>query len=163
MSVRAGDRYHGVVVIHRSPETSRLGAFIARLPIPTVLSRFALTGVLVAVVHYSAVTALALAGTPIQAAVAIGFVLAVCTHFTLNRQWVFSSDEGYALHISHQGARYLVVAACSYAATAIGVAVLPDALGIPDLAAFFLVSAVMACVGFVVLRLWVFRAAPVPG
>ena len=80
--------------------------------------------------------------------------------FTMNRQWVFASDGGYALHLSGQGGRYLVLAGFSYLVTAVASAVLPDLLGIHELAAFALSAIAMAGVSFVLLNLWVFRAAP---
>ena len=58
-----------------------------------------------------------LGGVPIQAALAISFVIALALHFTLNRQWVFTHDSGYALHFSRQGLRYLLAAGLSYAGT----------------------------------------------
>ena len=143
-----------------SVATSRLGGLVQRLPRPAVLSKFAFTGAVVGLTHIGLVSLLVVAGVPIQLALALAYAVALVLHFTLNRQWVFAADSGYALHFSAQGVRYLIAAAISYAGTAVGVAVLPGALGIPDLAAFFLMTAVMACITFAILHLWVFRPAP---
>jgi putative flippase GtrA len=137
----------------------RIDGIMRRMPRPAVVSKFALTGLLVGATHLGLVTVLVIGGVPIQAALAIGFVVAVTMHFTLNRQWVFAHDSGYALHLTGQGLRYLLAAGLSYAGTSIAVAVLPDVLGIPQLAVFFLAAGVMACISFTILHLWVFHAA----
>lgn len=135
----------------------RTARILERLPRPAVLSKFALTGTLVGVTHLGLVSLMVVLGVPIQLALALGYVVALSVHFTMNRQWVFAHDGGYALHISAQGARYLVTAALSYAVTATAVAVLPDLLGIPELAVFVLSAVGMAGVSFLLLNLWVFR------
>lgn len=136
----------------------RAAGLLRRLPPPAVLSKFAFSGGLVAAVHLGLVSLLVAVDTPIQAALAMAYVVTLLVHFTLNRQWVFASRSGYAFHVSQQGARYLLVAAFSYASTALGVAVLPGTLDIPELVAFFLTTGVMACVSFLLLHLWIFRA-----
>ena len=125
---------------------------------PSVLSKFAATGVLVGGSHLVLVTLAVLAGVPIQLALALSFAVALAMHFTLNRRWVFASEDGYALRLSRQGLRYLAVAATSYAGTSISVAVLPDILGVHELVALFLATGAMACFSFAALNLWVFRA-----
>ena len=76
-----------------------------------MLSKFALTGALVAGTHLGLVTGMVLGGVPIQLALALAYIVALAMHFTLNRQWVFRHESGYALHFSAQGVRYLVAAA----------------------------------------------------
>ena len=130
-----------------------------RLSSAAVLARFALSGSAVAIVHLGAVTALSLMGLPIQLALAIGFVLALALHFTLNRNWVFASRDGFARGLRAQGARYLCVALGSYGLTSLALAVLPDALGAPELAVFVTVTVGLGLVGFVVMRSWVFGSS----
>ena len=125
-----------------------------------MLLKFITTGALVAAVQLGLVTVQVLLGVPIQLALVLTYVVVLALHFTLNRQWVFTSATGYAVHLSRQGGRYLLVAATSYLGTALGIAVLPALFGIPELAAFFLATAVMACFSFLTLHLWIFRAAP---
>jgi putative flippase GtrA len=137
--------------------SGRVDRLAQRLPRVAVLSKFAFTGALVAITHLGLVSGMTLGGVPIQIALALAFLVAIAMHFTLNRQWVFRHESGYALRFSSQGLRYLAAAALSYACTAIGVAVLPDALGIPQLAAFFLMTGIMACITFAILHLWVFH------
>lgn len=145
------------MVVTRFVAAGRVGAVVQRIPPIAVLSKFAFTGALVAGTHLGLVTGMVLGGLPIQVALIIAYIIAIAMHFTLNRQWVFRHESGYALRFSAQGVRYLVAAVFSYGMTAIGVAVLPAAFGIPDLAAFFVMTAVMACVTFAILHLWVFR------
>ena len=133
---------------------------VRRVPSLAVITRFVLTGGSVAVLHLGLVSAMVLLGVDIQVALILAYLVSLTVHFTLNRQWVFASNDGYAFGFTLQGLRYLCLAAFSYAVTATAVAFLPEALGIPELAVFFLVTAVMACVTFLVLQLWVFREAP---
>ena len=139
--------------------TGHVARAVRRLPHPRIMSKFVLTGALVGCTHPALVSLMVLAGVPIQAALALAYSVALAVHFTLNRQWVFAQDSGYALHFSRQGLRYLLIAATSYAVTAVSVAVLPDLLGIPELAVFFMAAIAMACVSFVLLNFWVFRRA----
>jgi putative flippase GtrA len=124
-----------------------------------VLLRFIVTGGFVAAVQFAVVIVLVLVGLPIQLALALTMIVVLTLHFSLNRQWVFASDSGYAFHLSGQGVRYLIAAGISYGGLALGTAVFPPLLGIPDLAGLLLASAVMTCINFAVLHLWIFRAA----
>jgi putative flippase GtrA len=125
-----------------------------------VIARFLATGGIVAVIHLGLVSAMVLFGVHIQVALIASYLVSLTIHFTLNRQWVFASDHGYAFHFTLQGMRYLATAILSYACTATALAVVPDALGLADLAVFFLATGAMAIVSFVLLRTWVFRSAP---
>lgn len=124
-----------------------------------ILIRFAISGSAVAVTHLGVVTALTLGGLPIQLALALGYILALGLHFTLNRNWVFASHHGFARGLSAQGARYLCVALSSYGLTALSLATLPGLLGAPELAVFVAVTLCLGLAGFAVMRLWVFRAS----
>lgn len=132
----------------------------AHLPPIAVLSKFVITGGLVAAVQFGIVTVLVLLGVPIQLALALTMIVVLTLHFSLNRQWVFASEPGYAFHLTGQGVRYLLAAGLSYAGLALGTAVFPILLGVPDLVALLLASATMACINFFVLHLWAFRTAP---
>src|SRR5262249_14626654 len=93
-----------------------------RLAPPRLVSRFVLIGLLVTSIHFSVVGGLTLAGLNIEIPPAFAYIVAVAAHFTLNRNWVFASHEGYALNLSGQGVRYLAAAGLSYAVTAVAVA-----------------------------------------
>ena len=122
--------------------------------------RFAVTGGIVAVAYFAVTSALVgLAGVPAQLAIALGYAATLTLHFTLNRRFVFVSQRGYAMRLSSQGARYVVVALCSYALTAVVVAAAGRA-NVPELAAGLLTPLVLAGISFVVLRTWVFASAP---
>lgn len=156
-AAKIGHRMEGTTVM-----PTRLTGLRRHIPSFAVMSKFILTGGLVAAVQLGLVTLLVLLRVPIQLSLAMAYVVVLTLHFTLNRQWVFAGEAGYAFHLSGQGARYLVLAGTSYAGTATGIALFPALLGIPELAAFFLSSALMACVSFMALHLWIFRAAPPP-
>jgi putative flippase GtrA len=122
------------------------------------LAKFAATGTLVAAIYFVITTALVLAGAPTQVAVVVAYACSLAVHFTVNRRFVFVSSSGYALHLSAQGSRYLVVALSSYACTALAVALAARA-GIPSLLAALGVPVLFAAVSFLTLRGWVFRQA----
>jgi putative flippase GtrA len=127
---------------------------------PTVrrLARFALSGVAVQAAYTALMAALLLgAGLPRQAALSLAYVGALTVHFTLNRRFVFAPDEGYALGLSAHGARYLVTAVAVYAVTALGLAVLPEALGIAPFVAWLCITATIGVSNFLVLGRFVFR------
>ncbi len=124
------------------------------------VARFAASGALVAVVYFSLMTALSLLGLRDQIALAIAYGLAVLLHFALNRQFVFATGHGYALHITTQGARYLTMVGVSYALTALALAFLPASLGVPSLAVYFAVAIGLTPVNFMIMRVWVFRPSP---
>jgi putative flippase GtrA len=121
------------------------------------VTRFAIVGTIVAAVYFAVTTALVvLAGAPTQLAVVIGYICSLAVHFTANRKFVFASSHGYALHLSAQGSRYLVVALSSYACTAILVA-LAHRAGLPELLVALVIPVLFAAVTFLTLRGWVFR------
>jgi putative flippase GtrA len=124
------------------------------------VTRFALTGTFVALVYSAVTTAVAvLADAPTQVAVAVGYLCALAVHFTANRRFVFASSSGYALHLSAQGGRYLVVVLSSYSCTALLVALAKRA-DVPQLLVALGVPVLFAAFTFVTLRGWVFRAHP---
>jgi putative flippase GtrA len=93
--------------------------------------RFVLTGGFVALVYVAVTTLLAeVVGLPFEAALAIGFALAIVTHFSLQRFFVWRHPSSFALPLHHQLARYLTLAGLQYGLTAGITAVLPRALGV---------------------------------
>jgi putative flippase GtrA len=142
---------------------SRLAELTSRLPPIATMAKFVATGGLVAAVQFGVVIVLVLIGLPIQVALALTMIVVLTLHFSLNRQWVFASESGYAFRLSGQGARYLVAAGISYGGLALGTAVFPAVLGVPDLVGLLLASAVMTVVNFAVLHLWIFRTTPAHG
>jgi putative flippase GtrA len=123
-------------------------------------ARFGLSGGAVALVNLGAMTLL-VAGFDIRAQVAlvVSYVLGLAAHFTLNRQWVFSPDDAYHLHLTVQGVRYLCSAATIYGLTALSLATVPGALEAPSLAVYYVTVLALSVVNFFVLQSFVFRAA----
>src|SRR6266566_9966936 len=105
----------------RSPSSGLLGQVV----------RFALAGGTVALVYLTTTIVLAdAAGIHFQLALAVGFCVAVTVHFTLQRVFVWTHHEEFALPLHHQAGRYLIVAGTQYGLTAASTSLLPPALGV---------------------------------
>jgi putative flippase GtrA len=70
-------------------------------------------------------------GVPFQVALAIGFTAGLVVQFTLYRLFVWTHNEGFALPVHHQVARFHAAAAANYGLTAASTSLLPSALGVP--------------------------------
>jgi putative flippase GtrA len=128
---------------------------------PRTLVRFVFTGAIVAVVHVSVMVVLVgVLDAPVQPSLVAAYCAAVSLHFAMNRNLVFASDGGYALHLSAQGVRYLALALASYAITAASLAVLPGALDLPVLVVYLATIASVSVLNFVVMQSLVFHPAP---
>lgn len=120
--------------------------------------RFALAGGTVGLVYLGATTFLAnVVGLAFQAALAIGFCLALTVHFTLQRVFVWNRPEEFALALHHQIGRYLVLAALQYGVTACSTALLPTALGVSTEIVYLGTVAVVVSVNFLVFRHRIFH------
>src|SRR5271165_1191035 len=105
----------------RSPESGLLGQGV----------RYALAGGTVALVYLLTTIVLAeVVGLPFQVALAIGFGVGILVHFTLQRLFVWTHHEEFALPLHHQVGRYLIVAGVQYGVTAASTSLLPAALGV---------------------------------
>ena len=123
--------------------------------------RFALSGGTVALVYLATTTVLAnVVGLPFQVALAIGFSVAIAVHFTLQRLFVWTHHEEFALPLGHQVGRYLAVAAVQYGVTAASTALLPSALGVSTEIVYLVTVAVVLSVNFLVFRHGIFHAKP---
>jgi putative flippase GtrA len=133
---------------------------------PRTLVRFAFTGAVVALLHISImVTLVGLLDAPVQLSLLGAYCAAIALHFSMNRNLVFASDAGFALHLSVQGIRYLALALFSYGTTALSLAVLPDALDLPVLIVYLGTIACVSVVTFTVLQGLIFHppaGGPVP-
>jgi putative flippase GtrA len=133
----------------RSPQSGLVGQGV----------RFALTGGIVALVYLATTTLLAeVAGLPFEAALAIGYCTGLVVHFTLQRTFVWVHHEEFALPLHHQVGRYLLVSAVQYGITALSVAVLPSALGLPTEVVYLGTVVVVVCVNFLLFRFVIFHA-----
>ncbi|MCW2986677.1 MAG: GtrA family protein, partial [Conexibacter sp.] len=126
---------------------------------PTVqrLLRFVLAGGLTATVNFGSSAALLLLGLPVQAAVALAYLITVTTHFTLQRLFVFAGQGEFALPLSAQLRRYAAVALVQYPATA-GLVAGFVALGAADIVAVVCAAILVMPITFVVLRTHLFHA-----
>jgi putative flippase GtrA len=144
----------------RAPESGLLGQGV----------RFALSGGTVALIYLATTTILAsVARMPFQAALAIGFSVGLVVHFTLQRLFVWTHHEEFALPLGHQVGRYLAAAAVQYGVTAASTGLLPSTLGIPTEIVYLVTVAVVLSTNFLVFRHGIFHAkaaaedpAPVP-
>ena len=98
-----------------------------------------------------------LLGLPIEAAIPIGYALAITLHFNLQRHFVFRHIDEFALTAKQQIGRYVVIAAIQYPITALATAVLPGLLHISADAAFVIITLTISLTFFLVLRGHVFH------
>jgi putative flippase GtrA len=123
--------------------------------------RFALSGVVVASVYVTVTTVLHdVFSLPFQVALVIGFVLAVCLHFTLQRLFVWRHHEKFALAFHHQVVRYLCVCGSQYGVTALSTSQLPDLVGLPVEVVYLITMLSIAGLNFVLFRGRVFHPGP---
>jgi putative flippase GtrA len=143
------DRIVAAIVWLRRPELGTLGQGI----------RYALAGGTVALVSLTVTIVLAQGvGIAFEVSFVIGYTLAVITHFTLQRVFVWSHHEEFALPIHHQLGRYLPVALTNYGLVALAIAFLPHALGASTLVVYVSATALVTLCSFVILRSRVFHA-----
>ena len=122
--------------------------------------RFVLTGGFVALVYVAMTTLLSqVIGLPFEAALAIGFALAIVTHFSLQRFFVWRHPSSFALPLHHQLARYLTLAGLQYGLTAGITAVLPRALGVSPEVVYLPTVATLSTLNFLLLRSRIFHPA----
>lgn len=126
--------------------------------------RFGLAGGTVALVYLTTTLVLAdVFGVPFQAALVTGFAVGLIVHFTLQRVFVWSHHEEFALPLHRQARRYLAVAAVQYGVTAASTALLPEALGVSTEIVYLTTLAVVVGVNFLVFRHGIFHAKPADG
>ncbi len=94
-----------------------------------------------------------------QRALFIGFLVAVCVHFTLQRFFVWVHHAEFALGIRKQVTRYLLFAVSQYALTAASTSVLPGVVGVPVTLVYLVTVVTLTAVNFLVFRGRVFHAA----
>lgn len=138
----------------RSPDSGLLGQAV----------RFALAGGTVALVYLTTTTVLAeVIGVRFQIALAVGFCVGLLVHFTLQRVFVWTHHERFALPLHHQVGRYVMVAGTQYGVTAASTALLPAALGAPTEAVYLATVAVLVSANFIVFRHGIFHAVSAVG
>jgi putative flippase GtrA len=120
--------------------------------------RFAASGGFVTLVYVATTSLLAeVLGVEFQVSLASGFTLALTTHFTLQRFFVWTHGPGFALALRHQLARYLALAALQYGTTVVVTRFLPRALHVPTEVVYLGTAAVLSCATFLLFRSRVFH------
>ncbi|HTZ62855.1 MAG TPA: GtrA family protein [Solirubrobacteraceae bacterium] len=136
------------------------GLALARLDhIGAQAVRFVITGAVVSIVYVSVTTFLSQAShVAFELALAIGWSTGICVHFTLQRTFVWARQAGFALPLSSQMGRYLLVAGSQFGLTAASTALLPAALGLPVEEVYLVTVALLTSVNFLVFRNGIFHA-----
>lgn len=117
-----------------------------------------LTGGIVALGYVATTTVLSqVVGMSFEASLAIGFTVAIATHFSLQRMFVWRHAAAFALRFHHQLGRYLAVAALQYSVTAAITATLPRAAGVSPELVYLPTVAVLSAANFVIFRSRIFH------
>ena len=140
-------------------ESEPIAGPILAKPIAAQGVRFIASGGFVAVVYIATTSLLAALGVEFEAALAIGFCMALSTHFTLQRLFVWKDATGFALPLRQQLVRYLLLACTQYGITAAATATLPRALGVQTEIVYLSVAAALTTTNFLVFRVTVFHSA----
>jgi len=128
-------------------------------PIAAQAARFAMSGGFVALVYLGVTSMLAeVAGAPFQVALAIGFALAISTHFCLQRLFVWTHEGSFALSLRGQALRYLLLAGIQYGLTAAITAAVPHAIGVPTEPVYLITAALLSAANFLLFRSRVFHS-----
>jgi putative flippase GtrA len=96
-------------------------------------------------------------GVPIQLAIPVSYATALVLNFTLQRHFVFPTDEGFALGRGAQLRRYVPAVLVQYSVTATSTAVLPHVLGVPERDVYVVTVLILAVCAFLTLRSLVFH------
>jgi putative flippase GtrA len=105
------------------------------------------------------------AGLPFEIALAIGFLLALLLHFTLQRRFVWTDHAGFALPMRRQVVRYLAMTGTQYGCTAASTAILPGILRVSTELVYLGTIMVIAMTSFLIMRFAIFHgkeSAPGP-
>ena len=122
------------------------------------VARYVTAGGFVGIVNLGTGALLLALGVQVQLAVAIAYLAAITTHFTLQRLFVFAGEGEFALTLHQQLRRYVAMAAVQYPTTAGLVAVLV-ALGLSNLGAVVAAALLVTPATYFVLRTRMFHLA----
>lgn len=96
---------------------------------------------------------------PIQVAIPLAYITSLVVNFTLQRAFVFTSQNGFALSRRAQLTRYGAAVLVQYTITATSTAKLPGLLGVPERDVYVVTVLCLALCAFLTLRSVVFHAA----
>lgn len=134
-------------------DRSRSGSGAARQ-----YGRFLIAGLTTALVYLGGTLLLSgPLGLNIQLSIPLAYAASLAVHFSLQRYFVFTSQEQFKLAFHQQAGRYLGIAAAQYAATALATAKLPAALGVTSQEAYLLAAVGASAASFLLLRGLVFH------
>jgi putative flippase GtrA len=120
--------------------------------------RFGLAGATVAGVYVlSTLLLVHVLGLGFEAALPIGFAIAITVHFTLQRTFVWIPANACALPIRRQLPRDLTIALTQYGMTALALALLPRALGVKPDVVYLCCVVLLTILSFLLLRARVFH------
>jgi choline kinase/putative flippase GtrA len=121
-------------------------------------ARYALAGCTVATVYLLTTTILAVGvGLPFQVALLSGYAVALCLHFTLQRLFVWTHSDGFALPFRRQVGRYLLTSGAQYGLTAASTSLLPPVLGLAPELVYLGTVPILTAANFLVFRHGVFH------
>jgi MurNAc alpha-1-phosphate uridylyltransferase len=124
-------------------------------------ARYVLAGCVVATVYLLTTTVLAVGvGLPFQVALISGFAVALSLHFTLQRLFVWTHRDGFALPFRRQMGRYLLTAGVQYGLTAASTSLLPPVLGLAPELVYLATAPILTTANFLVFRHGVFHPKP---
>jgi putative flippase GtrA len=96
-------------------------------------------------------------GVPIQIAIPVSYATALVLNFTLQRHFVFPTDDGFALGRGAQLRRYVPAVLVQYSVTATSTAVVPRLLDVPERDVYVVTVLILAVLAFLTLRSLVFH------
>jgi putative flippase GtrA len=147
----------------RALTKSRLAEWGSGHSLTGQMVRYAMVGGTVALTYIGVTLLLSgPAGLPILAAVAIGYVTAVCLHFTLQRAFVFRHHRdvtGFALPFREQIKRYIVLGSIQYGLNVAALLVLPALVGVSKQVVYLGTVVALSLASFTILRTRTFHGA----
>ncbi len=121
--------------------------------------RFIISGGIVSIVYITVTTVLAeVSHLRFEVALGIGWCAALAVHYTLQRTFVWTHSDGFALPFGRQIGRYLAVACSQLAITTATTSLLPSALGLPTEVIYLATAMLLTSINFIVFRGGVFQA-----
>ncbi len=122
--------------------------------------RYVVAGATVAGVYLATPLVLtSILGFPIEAAIPLAYLSAVCLRTNLQRHFVFRHVPVFALSIRGQAAKYVAIGAIQYPTAATATAVLSGALRVSAQVIFVCMAITMSAAAFLLPRAYVFHAS----
>jgi putative flippase GtrA len=123
-------------------------------------ARYGLAGMVVATTYVGLTLLLSgPAGLPIQLVIPVALTAAGVLHFALQRRFVFTDRDEFALAPAAQARWYLVIAIVQYAVTAASTALLPGFLGTTEQVVYVATVVAVSGTTFLFMRSRVFHVA----